>query len=57
MKWKRCELAELRWMNLQPVIQSEVSQKEKNIYCILIHRASLVAQTVKNLLAMQETQV
>ena len=25
------------WMNLEPVIQSEVSQKEKNTYCILIH--------------------
>ena len=24
-------------MNLEPIIQSEVSQKEKNIYCILIH--------------------
>ena len=27
----------MRWMNLEPVIQSEVSQKEKNKYCILIH--------------------
>ena len=27
----------MRWMNLEPVIQSEVSQKEKNTYCILIH--------------------
>ena len=25
------------WMNLEPVIQSELSQKEKNKYCILIH--------------------
>ena len=25
------------WMNLEPVIQSEVSQKKKNKYCILIH--------------------
>ena len=24
-------------MNLEPVIQSEVSQKEKNKYCILTH--------------------
>ena len=23
------------WMNLEPIIQSEVSQKEKNKYCIL----------------------
>ena len=27
----------VRWMNLEPVIQSEVSQKEKNKYCILTH--------------------
>ena len=27
----------LRWMNLEPVIQSEVSQKEKNKYHILTH--------------------
>ena len=26
----------VRRMNLEPVIQSEVSQKEKNIYCILM---------------------
>ena len=26
----------IRWMNLQPIIQSEISQKEKNKY-ILIH--------------------
>ena len=30
-------LVELRWMNLQPVVQSEVSQKEKNKYHILMH--------------------
>ena len=27
----------MRWMNLEPIIQSEVSQKEKNKYCILMH--------------------
>ena len=27
----------LRWMNLEPVTQSEVSQKEKNKYRILTH--------------------
>ena len=25
----------MRWMNLKPVIQSEVSHKEKDKYCIL----------------------
>ena len=27
----------LRWMNLEPIIQSEESQKKKNKYCILTH--------------------
>ena len=27
----------MRWMNLEPITQSEVSQKEKNKYCILMH--------------------
>ena len=26
-----------RWMNLEPIMQSEVSPKEKDKYCILIH--------------------
>ena len=31
------ESVELRWMNLEPVTQCKVSQKEKNKYCILMH--------------------
>ena len=31
------ELVIIRWMNLEPIIQSEVSQKEKDKYCILTH--------------------
>ena len=27
----------MRWMNLESIIQSEVSQKEKGKYCILTH--------------------
>ena len=27
----------MRWMNLEPTIQSEVSQKEKDKYCIPTH--------------------
>ena len=27
----------MRWMNLKPITQSEVSQKEKDKYCILMH--------------------
>ena len=27
----------MRWMKLEPIIQSEVSQKGKHQYCILMH--------------------
>ena len=27
----------MRWVNLEPIIQSKVSHKEKNKYCILTH--------------------
>ena len=27
----------MRWMNLEPIIQSEVSQKDKNKYCIITY--------------------
>ena len=27
----------MKWMNLEPIIQSEVSQREKDKYCILMH--------------------
>ena len=27
----------MKWMNLEPIIQSEVSQKEKDKYRILVH--------------------
>ena len=32
----------MRWMKLEPVIQSEVSQKEKHKYSILTHIYALV---------------
>ena len=31
---KAFDLVLIRWINLEPVIQSEVSQKEKEKYCI-----------------------
>ena len=34
---KRNESVLMRWMNLEPIIQSEISQKEKDKYCILTH--------------------
>ena len=27
----------MKWMNLEPITQSEVSQKEKDKYCMLTH--------------------
>ena len=27
----------MRWMNLEPIMQRELSQKEKDKYCILTH--------------------
>ena len=40
IKRKAFESVLMRWMNLEPIIQSEVSQKEKDKYCILTHAAS-----------------
>ena len=37
-EWTESESVELRWMKLEPVVLSEVSQKEKNKYCILTHQ-------------------
>ena len=31
------ESVPMRWMNLEPIIQSEVSQKEKEKYRLLMH--------------------
>ena len=31
------ELVLMRWMKLEPIIQSEVSQKDKHQYSILVH--------------------
>ena len=36
MKRKTFDSALMRWMSLEPIIQSEVSQKEKNKY-VLTH--------------------
>ena len=37
MNSNRSESVLVRWMNVKPVLQSEVSQKEKNIDLILMH--------------------
>ena len=37
IKRNTIESVVMRWMNLEPIIQSEVSQEEKDKYCILTH--------------------
>jgi len=37
MKRNAFEPVLMRWMNPEPITQSEVSQKDKNKYCILTH--------------------
>ena len=37
IKRNKFESVELRWMDLEPVTQNEVNQKEKNKYHILTH--------------------
>ena len=43
----------MRWMNLEPIIQSEVSQKEKDKYCILTHILESRKMVLKNLFTGQ----
>ena len=37
IKKNKFEFILMRWMNLEPIIQSEVSKKEKDKYFILKH--------------------
>ena len=37
IKYNTFESVLMRWMKLEPIIQSEVSHKEKHQYCILTH--------------------
>ena len=39
----------MRWMNLEPIIQSEVSQKKKDKYHILTHIYESRKMVMKNL--------
>ena len=41
IKMNTFELVLMRWMNLEPIIQSEVSQKEKDKYHILTYIRNL----------------
>ena len=43
-KSNETESVVVMWMNSESVIQSKVSQKKKNKYCLLMHEVFLVAQ-------------
>ena len=49
----------MRWMNLEPIIQSEVSQKEKHQYSIIMHIYAIKKDGNDNLVCetAKETQM
>ena len=44
----------IMWMNLEPIIKSEVSQKEKNKYCVLMYIYETKKMVRVNLFAEQQ---
>ena len=44
----------MRWMKLEPVVQSEVSQKEKHQYSILMHIMELRKMVMMTLYTRQQ---
>ena len=48
IKKKTFESVLMRWMELEPIIQSEVSQKEKHQYSILIHIYGIQKDGINN---------
>ena len=46
IKRNEIELFVVRWMDLESVIQSEVSQKEKNKFCMLTHVYGILKKKV-----------
>ena len=48
------ESVQMRWMNLEPIIQSETSQKEKDKYRILTHIYKSRKMILKNLFIGQQ---
>ena len=44
----------MKWMDLEPIIQSEVRQKEKDKYCILTHIYGSRKMVLKNLFTEQQ---
>ena len=57
IKRNEMEVFVVRWMELESVIQSEVSQKEKNKYIMLTHIYGIYGKkkkAMKNLMARRE---
>ena len=54
LKRNTFELVLMRWMNLEPIIQSEISQKEKDKYHILMHISESRKMVLKNLFTGQQ---
>ena len=48
------ESVPMRWMNLEPITQSEVSQKEKDKYGVLTHIYRIRKMVLKNLFIEQQ---
>ena len=46
----------MRWMNLKPIIQSEVSQKEKNKYHMLTHMSGIYKNGTDELICKAEIE-
>ena len=44
----------MKWLNLEPIIQSEVSQKEKGKFCILMHIYRIWKMVLKSLFPGQQ---
>ena len=54
IKMNTFESVLMRWMNLEPIRESEVSQKEKDKYCILMHVYKSRKMVLKNLFSGQQ---
>ena len=56
IKRKEIESVLVKWMNLEPVIQSEASQKEKNKYHILMHICGIQKNDTDELICRAATE-
>ena len=54
LKKNTFESVQMRWMELEPIIQSEISQKEKHQYHILTHIYGIYKMVTMTLYARQQ---